>query len=248
MYRRLRIWAGRMVAILIVLFVLLWGCIYYYFANINNIADKVRQNVSSRVAAEHSHVLNYEQIPSMYVNAVVSTEDRNFFSNIGIDPIGIGRSVYVDVEKKKYAQGGSTITQQLVHNALLSGYQKTMRWKLIEMVYAIGLYDTMTKKEIFSLYANDIYFGENAYGLYAASETYFGRTPNELNDGELTMLAGIPNAPNAYDPFRSLILAKERQRVVLVNMVDFGKVTQSQANKILDEPIRLKKSLLRFNG
>jgi penicillin-binding protein 1A len=166
---------------------------------------------------------------------------RSFFSNIGIDPIGIGRSVYIDVQKKKYAQGGSTITQQLVHNALLSDYQKSLRWKLVEMVYAIGLYDTMTKIEIFSQYANDIYFGEGAYGLYDASETYFGKSPTELNDGELTMLAGIPNAPSVYDPFHSLTLAKERQKVVLLNMVDSGKVVHSQANKILEEPIRLKR-------
>jgi monofunctional glycosyltransferase len=240
MHRRMMSWVVRLVGFIIVLFTLFWGSIYYYFTNVYNISDKIRQNVAARVALEHNHFLNYDQIPSMYVAAVVATEDRSFFSNIGIDPIGIGRSVYVDVQKKKYAQGGSTITQQLVHNALLSDYQKTFRWKLIEMVYAIGLYNTMTKNEIFSQYANDIYFGEGAYGLYDASETYFGKSPAELNDGELTMLAGIPNAPNAYDPFHSFTLAKERQKVVLLNMVDSGKVTQSQANKILEEPIRLK--------
>lgn len=240
MRRRLMRWPVRIVGFIIVLFVLLWYSIYYYFTSVNNIAYKVRQNVAARVASEHSHFLNYDQIPKMYVDAVVATEDRSFFSNIGIDPIGIGRSVYIDVKNKKYAQGGSTITQQLVHNALLSGYQKTLRWKVVEMLYAIGLYDTMTKKEIFSQYANDIYFGEGAYGLYDASETYFGKSPAELNDGELTMLAGIPNAPNVYDPFYSLTLAKERQKVVLLNMVDSGKIIQSQANIILMEPIRLK--------
>lgn len=241
MRRRLISWVVRIVGFILVLFTLLWGSIYFYFTNVNNIAYKIRQNVAARVTAEHSHFLNYDQIPQMYVDAVVATEDRSFFSNIGIDPIGIGRSVYIDVQKKKYAQGGSTITQQLVHNALLSGYQKTFRWKLIEMLYAIGLYDTMSKKEIFSQYANDIYFGEDAYGLYDASETYFGKSPNELNDGELTMLAGIPNAPSIFDPFHSLTLTKERQKVVLLNLVDSGKILQSQANKILEEPIRLNR-------
>lgn len=231
----------RIIGSIIVLLLLMWAGIHYYFSSVDKIAVKIRQNVAARVADEHSSFLNYEQIPKMYVDAVVATEDRTFYSNIGIDPIGIGRSVYVDVEKKKYAQGGSTITQQLVHNALLSSYQKTFRWKLIEMVDAIGLCDTMNKKEVFANYANDIYFGENAYGLYDAAETYFGKAPNALNDGELTMLAGIPNAPNDYDPLHSFTLARQRQEVVLVNMVDSGAVSQSQANKILQEPIRLKK-------
>lgn len=241
MGRRFIIFIVRILGFLIVLFLILWGSMYYYFTNVNNIANKIRQNVAARIETEHSRLLSYDQIPRTYVDAVVATEDRSFYSNIGIDPIGIGRSAYVDVMTKKYAQGGSTITQQLVHNALLSGYQKTLRWKLIEMVDAIGLYDTMSKKEIFSQYANGIYFGETAYGVYDASETYFGTAPTNLNDGELTMLAGIPNAPNDYNPFHSLTLAKERQKVVLFNMVDSKKITQSQADKIMQEPIRLKR-------
>jgi len=240
--RRVFKWFVRFIAILLVLFACLWGGIQIYFTHVDNIANKVRQSVRERVSAQHGHFLAYDQIPKMYVNAVVATEDRSFFSNIGIDPIGIGRSVYVDVQQNNYVQGGSTVTQQLVHNALLSDYQKSIVWKGIEALYAIGLYDTMRKTEIFALYANDIYFGQGAYGLYNAAETYFGKSPSQLNDGELTMLAGLPNAPSVYDPFHAMSLARERQKVVLLNMIGAGMITQSQANQISGERILLKRN------
>lgn len=240
MRRRLMKWLIRFVVVASFVFALIWGGIWYYFSHVNRIADQVRQSVQARLEAENSRLLNYDEIPKMYVNAVIATEDRTFFSNMGIDPIGIVRSAYVDVQKDKYAQGGSTITQQLVHNALLSGYQKSVAWKAVEAVYALGLFDTMTKKETFALYANDIYFGQGAYGLYDAGLTYFGKPPNELNDGELAMLAGLPNAPSLYDPFYAMPLARERQKIVLMSMVDAGMMTSSQANQILKEPIQLK--------
>lgn len=109
------------------------------------------------------------------------------------------------------------------------------------MIDAIGLNDTMSKQEIFANYANDINFGNNAYGLYTASQKYFGKSPSKLNDGELTMLAGIPNAPNDYNPLHSFILAKERQKIVVDNMVDAGYINQTEADTILKQPIRLKK-------
>jgi monofunctional glycosyltransferase len=98
----------------------------------------------------------------------------------------------------------------------------------------------LSKEEIFALYTNDIYFGENAYGLYSAAETYFGIPPQQVNDGELTLLAGLPNAPSVYDPFHSLPLGQERQRKVVSNMINAGFITSSDARRILSEPIRLK--------
>lgn len=230
----------RFVFMVLVLLTAVWYGIQYYFTHVDPIAEPVRLSVQSRVAAENSRFLTYDQIPKTYVNAVIATEDRTFFSNIGIDPIGIGRSVYVDMQKKQYTQGGSTITQQLVHNALLSNYQRSIQWKVVEALYAMGLYDTMNKQETFALYANDIYFGQGAYGLYEAAQTYFGKPPSQLNDGELTMLAGLPNAPSVYDPFHAMSLARQRQKVVLLNMVDSGVITQTQADQIFKEPIRLR--------
>jgi len=102
------------------------------------------------------------------------------------------------------------------------------------------MYDTMSKQETFAFYTNVIYFGHGANGLYQATETYFGKTPSELNAGELTMLAGLPNGPSVYDPYKSRTLAINRQHVVIQNMVDNGVISESQAKQITNEPIVLR--------
>ena len=223
-------------------FVLLTGAWYgikYYFTHVDPIAAKVRQDVMQRISLRHGHFLTYSQIPATYRKAVVSTEDRTFYSNIGIDPVAIIRASLVDLESGKFVQGGSTITQQLVHNTVLRHTKKSIPWKMVEIIDAIGLYDTMSKDEILTLYANDIYFGNGAYGIYQAAHTYFGRVPARLNQGELTMLAGIPNSPTLFDPFHSLTLAKKRQNVVLNSMVATGVISTHKAKEIAHQPIAL---------
>lgn len=212
----------------------------YYFTNINRIDGKVRNEVTSFVQNHNGHFLTYDEIPEMYRSAVIATEDRSFFENIGIDFRGIIRAIYVDIKSKKLLQGGSTITQQLVDNTLLRNKEKSISWKLHEEIYAIGLYDTMSKEETFALYANVIYFGHGAYGLYQAAEIYFGKEPSQLNDGELTMLAGLPNAPSVYDPYKNKTLAVERQGHVVESLVDAKIINESEAERILNEPIVLK--------
>lgn len=237
MLRLLR-WLSSIIGGIVVLCALLFGAMYLYFRHVNHINVRVKQVVMGHVKTRHETYLNYDQIPVMFRDAMIATEDRRFFSDPGIDPIGIARSFIVDVEKDGYVEGGSTITQQLVDNSVI-GKQKTIQRKLLQAFYAIGLFDTMSKPEIFTLYANDIYFGDGAYGLYSAAEHYFHRPPSELNAGELTMLAGLPNAPSLYDPYHSMKLARARQHIVLDNMVDDGIITQPEANHIYAEPIRL---------
>jgi len=211
---------------------------YYYFRHVYPIDIHVRTAANQRMAERHVQPLTYAQLPSVFRTAVIATEDRRFAWDPGVDPIGIARSIVVDVEKDGYVEGGSTITQQLVDNTVLS-HQKTMTRKLAQAFYAIGLYDTMTKQDVFTLYANVIYFGNGAYGLQRAAQTYFGEPASKLNAGELTMLAGLPNAPSAYDPFRSLTLARQRQHIVVDNMVDAGFITAAQAAAIYRLPIAL---------
>ncbi|MDR3584413.1 MAG: transglycosylase domain-containing protein [Desulfosporosinus sp.] len=228
---------------LILIFVVLcisWFGLKYYFTHVNIIADRVRGDVFTQVQANHSQLLKYNDIPEMYRNAIIATEDRSFFTNIGIDFRGTLRAVFVDVGGGQALQGGSTITQQLIHNTLLSNQSKSLTWKLLESVYAIGVYDTMSKQEAFGFYTNVIYFGHGANGLYQAAETYFGKAPSELNVGELAMLAGLPNAPSVYDPYKNMTLALERQHLVVQNMVDNGVISESQAKQIISEPIVLK--------
>jgi monofunctional glycosyltransferase len=213
----------------------------YYFSHVNRIASKVQASATEHAKNRNIHVLSYTQIPEMYRNAVVATEDRRFAWDPGIDPLGTARSLMVDVEKDGYVEGGSTITQQLIDQTVI-GQRKTLTRKVMQAFYAIGLYETMSKPKIFTLYANDIYFGHGAYGLFAASETYFGRPPAQLNDGELTMLAGLPNAPSVFDPYQSLTAARKRQAIVLQSMVDNGQITVEQSKEITQLPIRLHQS------
>ncbi|GLG00815.1 hypothetical protein Alches_08540 [Alicyclobacillus hesperidum subsp. aegles] len=231
----MRRWVIRIILAIVVCF----GGANLYFHYGFRVADRVRAAAALRMQAHGVHALTYEQIPVAFREAMIATEDRRFATDPGIDPIGIARSLVVDIEQDGYVEGGSTITQQLVDNTILTK-QKTLRRKLLQAFYAIGLYDTMSKHEVFSLYSNVIYFGHGAYGLYNACETYFGRTPGECNEGELTMLAGLPNAPSAYDPFTNFTLARERQRIVLENMVDDHQLTEAQAMHIFAEPIRLR--------
>lgn len=233
----------KLIKFLIFLAILVGGFWYgakFYFTHVDHIAVRVRTQVMSRVQSQHSEFLTYSKIPVMYRNAVIATEDRSFFKNIGISFRGTARAIYVDMTKQRLIEGGSTITQQLGHNTLLENVPKSLSWKLREAVYAIGLYDTVSKQEVFALYANDIYFGQGAYGLYAAAQTYFGLPPSQLNAGELTMLAGLPNAPSDYDPFHNMTLARQRQKLVLQNMIGDGFITPSQAQTILSEPIHLR--------
>ncbi|MDP4145150.1 MAG: biosynthetic peptidoglycan transglycosylase [Bacillota bacterium] len=217
-----------------------WLGLMYYFTQVNRIADQVRKDVKTQVQANHSQYLKYNDIPDMYRNAVIATEDRSFFTNIGVDFKGTFRAIFVDVGSKQTIQGGSTITQQLIHNTLLNNMSKSIEWKLLESFYAIGVYDTISKPETFELYANVIYFGHGANGLYQASEIYFGKKTSELSAGELTLLAGIPNAPSVYDPYINMKLARERQQHVIANMIDAKVISQAKGKQILSQPIILK--------
>lgn len=232
-------WLVRLLIIIFVVLCIGWFGVKYYFTHVQRIADRVRSDVYTQVQAHHSRLLAYNAIPRMYRIAVIATEDRSFLTNIGINFRGTLRAVIVDVRNEQPLQGGSTITQQLVHNTLLRDTSKSFEWKLLESIYAIGLYNTMSKQETFALYANDIYFGQGANGLYQAAEIYFGKTPSQLNAGELTMLAGLPNAPSDYDPFQDMTLARERQHLVVQSMIDDGVINESEAKQILSEPIVL---------
>lgn len=236
---RLLKWLGRGVLAVLLLTIIAFGLMYIYFTFFNHIGERVKSVVMAHVHARHEHYLTYAQIPLVFRNAMIATEDRRFYTDPGIDPIGIARSFVVDVEKDGYVEGGSTITQQLVDNSIL-GKQKTLHRKILQAFYAVGLYDTLSKPETFALYTNAIYFGHGAYGLYAAAETYFGKPPARLTAGELTLLAGLPNAPSIYDPYKDMKLARKRQSIVLENMEDDGKISKAEAVRIFQEPIRLK--------
>ncbi len=170
-----------------------------------------------------------EELPEMYKKAVVSVEDRRFYSHFGIDPVAIVRALCYDIATLSAAQGGSTITQQLAKNVYFSN-ERTLERKFAEVFMAFALERELTKDEILELYVNSIYFGRYYYSVGDASYGYFGKAPSELSDAECTLLAGIPNAPSVLSesPERALV----RQLQVLRRLAEDGVITQERCEEI----------------
>ncbi len=174
----------------------------------------------------------FEELPPIYVDAVLSVEDHRFYSHPGIDAIAIGRAVYNDLKAGAFVEGGSTITQQLAKNLYFS-QEKEMTRKVAEMFMAFDLERHYSKEEILELYVNTIYFGSGYYSVADASEGYFGKAPSEMTEYESTLLAGIPNAPSVYALTANPDLAAQRQRQVVQRMVACGYYTEVQAQETL---------------
>ena len=176
----------------------------------------------------------FSELPQMYVNAIISVEDKRFYKHNGIDVIAICRAAINDIKAMSFVEGGSTITQQLAKNMYFTQEKKIER-KIAEVFMAWEIEDKYSKEEIFELYVNTIYFGDGYYTVKDACHGYFNKEVNEMTDSECILLAGIPNAPSAYSPTKNPDLAKQRQRQVIEKMIENGYLTQEEANKILEE-------------
>lgn len=174
-----------------------------------------------------------EEMPQMYINAVVSVEDHRFYDHGGIDIIAIGRAFINDIKAMSFVEGGSTITQQLAKNMYFT-QEKIISRKVAEVFMAFDIEEKYDKDEILELYLNTSYFGDGYYTVKEASRGYFGKEPEDMTDSECIMLAGIPNAPSVYSPTENPNLAKERQRQVANSMVKNGYLTEEQAEEILN--------------
>lgn len=181
------------------------------------------------------------QMPLLAQQATIATEDRNFYTNPGVDLEGIIRAFWINWQGGEVLAGGSTITQQLARNLLLPAEERTERTlvrKLRESWLAWRIARTFTKEEILEIYLNQIYYGGLSYGLEAAAQTYFGRPADQLTLAELALLVGLPQNPAGYNPLVDPTAAKERQVVVLGLLLKEGFITQSQHDQALDEPLR----------
>ncbi len=188
---------------------------------------------------ERRKVLPLQDMPEMLLHAFVAAEDSRFYKHQGIDLIGILRAFFKNLEAGAIVQGGSTITQQVTKSFFLSPERSYQR-KVKEAILAYRIDRSFTKDEILYLYLNQIYLGHGAYGVEAASENYFGKPARELTLAECAILAGLPQAPSRYSPFRNLEKAKERQIYVLNRMVAEGYITQLQASEAISEPLDVK--------
>lgn len=182
--------------------------------------------------------VTYNKFPEHLINAVIAVEDSRFWSHKGLDYIGIARALITDIIHASAKQGGSTITQQLAKIMFLTP-EKTITRKIKEAHLAIKIEKELTKKEIFELYMNKVYFGHGAYGIEMASRLYFGKSVTQLTLPESALLAGLIKAPNAFSPFNNLVKAKERQEVVLMRMEDEGYITTAQRETYKKQPIIL---------
>jgi len=168
-----------------------------------------------------------EDVPTHVVNAFLAAEDARFFSHNGVDWIGVARAFLRNVSVGTFAQGGSTITQQVTRAFLLSKEKKLPR-KIREVILAFRLEKTLTKQEILELYLNEIYLGKGAYGIESAAGTYFGKTTAELGIAEAALLAGMVSSPARFSPFRSLEACLKRRDFVLANMLRYGFISDEE--------------------
>ena len=175
---------------------------------------------------------NFSELPQMYKNAVIAVEDHRFYKHNGIDIIAIGRSAFNDIKAMSFVEGGSTITQQLAKNIYFTQEKKIER-KIAEVFMAFEIEKNCDKDEILELYLNTSYFGDGYYTPKEACRGYFNKELNEMTDYECILLAGSPNAPSVYAPTKNPELAKQRQKQVMKKMIEYGYLTEEEADNIL---------------
>ena len=190
------------------------------------------ERVVDLISKEMREEVPMEEIPDHVANAFVAIEDKRFYTHPGLDPIRLGKATLVNLSKGRFAQGGSTITQQLAKNAFLSNEKKLTR-KVKEALIALEIEKRYSKDEILEKYMNEIYFGSGFYGIETASESFFGKRVSELSLPEAAMLAGIPNRPSYYNPRRNLENAVKRSHLVLKQMKKQELIGQKEYEKAL---------------
>ena len=188
---------------------------------------------------ERRIVIPMSKIPKTLIEAFVAAEDARFYKHKGIDFLSILRAFFKNIEAGAIVQGGSTITQQVTKSFLLTP-EKSYTRKIKEAILAHRIDRTFSKDEILLLYLNQIYLGHGAYGVEAAAENYFGKSASELNLAECAMLAGLPQAPSKYSPFKFLEKAKERQIYVLNRMVAEEYINNIQATEAINVNLYIK--------
>ena len=210
--------------------------------------------ISSRVYSENNKLIaeyaiekrlfiTFESIPDKVINSFLSAEDKNFFSHPGIDAKGILRAILKNIKnisQNKRLEGASTITQQVAKNFLLTN-EVSIKRKIKEAILAFRIERAYTKERILELYLNQIYLGEGAYGIAAASLEYFDKSIKELNYSESALLAALPKAPSKYNPYRYPEIAKFRRNLVLENLNENNFITNEELKNFKNANIKLKK-------
>lgn len=251
LWARFLFWTLGLLLMLILMGALAVGFIYFYYEKelpdvreLKNIKPQAPLQILSKegelmavFGEKRRDPLSFEQIPPRVIEAFVATEDARFYEHNGIDPIGIFRAFIIGIENKgKFSQGGSTITQQVAKNYFLNSDKKFER-KIKEAILALRMEKELSKNEIMTIYLNMIYFGSRSYGIGAAAYTFFGKKPDELTISEAALLAGLPNAPSAYNPIYSPEKALTRRNWVLHRMLDQKMISQAEYQEAVQAPL-----------
>ena len=205
------------------------------------------ENIKTFTAYKFEKV-SIDDIPDNLKNAVIATEDKNFYRHRGFDTMGLIRSAITNIRAGSLKQGASTITQQLARILFLSN-ERTFDRKIKELIIAHRIEKTISKDEILEMYMNSVYLGAGTYGVLSASKTYFDKELDELTLAEAALIAGLPQAPSVYSPFTNPDAAINRRNQVLKRMLKTGYIDKKQYKQALDEPLKLndKPRIYSFN-
>lgn len=213
--------------------------------SVRNVSTAIRTEIYASsgdlvgtLSREDRRIVSLRDVDPKLIEAILSTEDRNFYHHWGVDPAGLLRATVHNVTNfGGPLQGGSTITQQLAWNLFLT-HEQTVTRKLKELVLTLRLERSFSKDEILELYLNEIYFGD-VYGVETASRYFFGKSARDVSLAEAAVLAGIPKHPARYSPTRNPERARSRRNVVLRAMLETGSITQAQYETAVAEPLRV---------
>lgn len=204
---------------------------------VSNVYDRNNKKIGE-LFRERRILIPYKNIPRDLINAFLAAEDDTFFQHNGINYLAIIRAQLANLKAGHTVQGGSTITQQVAKTLMLSN-ERTILRKVKDVLLAIEMEQHLSKEDILFLYLNQIYFGQGAYGVGMAAETYFRKNVKDLTIEEMAILAGLPKAPSAYSPVTNPVRAKERQVYVLNRMAEVGFIPKERAQKAVKEPVKV---------
>lgn len=247
---------------ILLLVIILLVLVYYYSRNLPDYSQLTHYQPPSvtriysrdgklieEYALEHRVFVPITSIPKLLIEAFIAAEDKNFYNHSGVDVISIIRAVIANIPKlinNRRMEGGSTITQQVVKNFLLTN-ERSLNRKIKEAILSYTISKTFSKEQILELYLNQTFFGRRSYGVAAASQNYFNKSLDELNLPETALIAALPKAPATYDPEKNYQKSKERRDYVLTRMYEEGYITEEIKNESINSPIIINKRNLCNN-